>query len=603
MRSTDVSPDCNHCENLHSRIQELSTELARQKGFTNQYKAAHAKAKLREEEARAQLAEFKRANRDTAKLSRTIKTLESRLSALGVEGKTNPLRRIGEENKRLKKQIKEYEKHIRDLEEKVESLEQECQKLKTQNTRLSRCVYEKKNESRGRGSSSKDKGREKKQRKAGNGRRQREGLEQTVENKEVSACCEVCGKPFVSNGWEESSTIEVEVKAHKRIIRRQRCRGTCECSEGREVVAEAPARLFPHSEYGISVWAMYLYQRFCAHQTLGGTARWFENAGVEVPKGTLGSRDRAFVEIFNPVAAAIAEHLREEEVVHGDETGWRVMKFAQTKGNTRAWLWICASEHAVLVNIDESRSAAAGLLLFGGLGKPGAIQYLVSDRYRSYNVISRETGLVLAYCWAHARRDFIDISAADKKIRRWADKWISRIGNLYKMNELRNRCFDKDTQVRRKGYEHRQRRLEEEVEKFFGMVEKELERTAESSPKHQPLSSLISHREGLSVFVGAPQVPMDNNLAERGIRPAVITRKIAYGSQSEGGAQLMSCLYSVMETLRINGINTYRWLVDYLEACAANGGEPPRSLSEFLPWTMSEERLGDMSIDPRGMGP
>ena len=52
------------------------------------------------------------------------------------------------------------------------------------------------------------------------------------------------------------------------------------------------------------------------------------------------------------------------------------------------------------------------------------------------------------------------------------------------------------------------------------------------------------------------------------------------------------------ETLRINGVNVYRWFVDYLEVCAANGGEAPADLSQFLPWTMDERRFGSMSIVP-----
>lgn len=603
MSTTDAHRDCSCCENQ----QALRTELVEQKKLAGSYKNLHAKAKSREEKAKSQLHEFRRENKDKAALLGKIKELEGRLSALGIEG-ANPFRRTGEENKRLKKQVKELEVLVRGLQGRIESLKGEREKLKTQVARLSRSLYESGNESRRkrRGSSSKDKGsasgssEEKKRRKEGNSRTKREGLEEVLENMEASAYCEECGEPFVSNGWEESSTTEVEVRPHKRIIRRQRVRGKCECSRGREVVAKAPARLFPHSEYGNSVWAFYLYQRFSQHQTLCGVARWFENVGARVPKGTLGSRDRAFLDMFGPMGEAIAEHLRGSDVIHGDETGWRLMKLGSQKGNTRAWLWLCASEDAVLVNIDKSRSAAAGLELFGGLRGPGAVQYLVCDRYCSYSAISKETGLTLVFCWAHVRRDFIDVGRGDKEFSVWCARWLKRIGNLYGINRKRVDCFDRGSA---KGFKRYQRRLEEEVEKFFDMAEKELKGTVRSSAKSKPLSSLISHREGLSVFVGAPAVPMDNNLAEREIRPAVIARKLSYGSQSECGAKLMSCLYSVAETLRVNGINAYRWFLDYLDACAHNGGRAPEDLSRFLPWTMDEQSPGSMSVVPRGMSP
>lgn len=591
--------DCSCCKNQ----QALRTELVEQKKLAGNYRTLHAKAKSRAEKAQQELHEFKRKNKDVAGLLGKIKCLEGRLSALGIQSSLNPLRRIGEENKLLKKEVKELEGQKKELEGHIRSLEQQCEKLRTQVARLTRSLYG--NESRrgnsekgkGSGSSSrKDKGN--KERKKGNSRTKREGLEETVENIEVSACCEQCGKPFVSNGWEESSTIEVEVRAHKRIIRRQRVRGRCECSGGREVAAVAPKRLFPHSDYGNSVWGMYLYQRFSRHQTLCGVQRWFEDLGARVPKGTLGSRDRAFLDMFRPMGEAIAGHLRESEVIHGDETGWRLMKLASEKGNTKAWLWLCASESAVLVNIDRSRSAAAGLELFGRLRKPGVVQHLVCDRYSSYRGISRETGFKLAFCWAHVRRDFIDVGRAGRGFAVWCARWLKRIENLYRINRKRTASISGAG-----GFELHQRRLTEAMEKFFYMVEQEFGRTEESSAKYQPLCSLISHREGLSVFVDVPEVPMDNNLAEREIRPAVIARKLSYGSQNECGAKLMSCLYSVAETLRVNGINARRWFVDYLDACAENGGAAPKDLCGFLPWAMDERRLEGLSIVPVGMGP
>ena len=104
------------------------------------------------------------------------------------------------------------------------------------------------------------------------------------------------------------------------------------------------------------------------------------------------------------------------------------------------------------------------------------------------------------------------------------------------------------------------------------------------------LRSLVKHREGLSVFVEHPQVPMDNNLAERVLRGPVIGRRLSFGSDSEGGARFTARMYSVLGTLAANGINVLRWLEAWLGECAANGGRPPRDLSPWLPWSMSGER-------------
>ena len=100
----------------------------------------------------------------------------------------------------------------------------------------------------------------------------------------------------------------------------------------------------------------------------------------------------------------------------------------------------------------------------------------------------------------------------------------------------------------------------------------------------------MNHREGLSVFIDRPQVPLDNNLAERVLRGPVIGRRLSFGSDSENGARFTALMYSVVGTLTLNGIDVLRWLQAWLAACAANGQRPPHDLSSWLPWSMSEER-------------
>ena len=113
---------------------------------------------------------------------------------------------------------------------------------------------------------------------------------------------------------------------------------------------------------------------------------------------------------------------------------------------------------------------------------------------------------------------------------------------------------------------------------------------SERTRKAKPLRSLLNHREGLCVFVDNPQVPMDNNLAERTLRGPVIGRRLSFGSNSEDGARFTAIMYSVVGTLSMNGIDVLRWLEAWLKACAKNGGKPPHDLSPWLPWSMSEER-------------
>ena len=81
-----------------------------------------------------------------------------------------------------------------------------------------------------------------------------------------------------------------------------------------------------------------------------------------------------------------------------------------------------------------------------------------------------------------------------------------------------------------------------------------------------------------------------DNLAERTLRGAVIGRRLSFGSDSEAGAHLTALMYSVVETLAVNGIDVRLWLTEWLRACAANGGRAPPDLSRWLPWSMSHKR-------------
>ena len=110
----------------------------------------------------------------------------------------------------------------------------------------------------------------------------------------------------------------------------------------------------------------------------------------------------------------------------------------------------------------------------------------------------------------------------------------------------------------------------------------------------EALRSLLNHREGLSVFVDRPQVPLDNNRAERLLRGPAIGRRLSFGSDSEDGARFTAIMYSVVGTLSMNGIDILSWLDTWLAACAENDRKPPDDLSPWLPWSMSEERRREL---------
>ena len=408
--------------------------------------------------------------------------------------------------------------------------------------------------------------------------------------KQDALVCSCCGKPYVANGERSSSVIEIEVKAHIRRIVRPRYRRGCECAPSPlEVTAPPPARLFPRTPYGTSVWARILFERFACFRPVRRVAAWLADQGLAISPGTLAGSVARFLPLFEPLAKAILAHQNEMTVRHGDETGWRIQSLSETGRSRRAWLWISVSADAVYFLIDPSRSAEVAMKLFGDTD---CIVFLVCDRYIAYGKMARELDgkVILCWCWVHQRRDFIECAAGQAKLTQWCEGWIERIAAIYRLNEKRLKHYDPGLERQTPAFDAAQDELKKAVDGLFAEAEAELAGLSAKAREGKALRSLLKHREGLSVFVDNPQVPMDNNVAERGVRGAFIGRRSSFGSDSEDGADFTAMMYSVVGTLALNGIDVLRWLEAWLAACAENGRKPPDDLSPWLPWSMSEER-------------
>ena len=99
---------------------------------------------------------------------------------------------------------------------------------------------------------------------------------------------------------------------------------------------------------------------------------------------------------------------------------------------------------------------------------------------------------------------------------------------------------------------------------------------------------------GLTLFLEHPDLPLDNNQAERALRGPVVGRKNYYGSGAQWSGELSATLFSLFHTLERWQINPRTWLTEYLKrlnACAVAGGRVPEDYQRFLPWNRPEARL------------
>jgi transposase len=170
--------------------------------------------------------------------------------------------------------------------------------------------------------------------------------------------------------------------------------------------------------------------------------------------------------------------------------------------------------------------------------------------------------------------------------------WVEDIRELYRLNAARLEAWDATLRLEQQpaAFVERHRALETQLRQMQARCEAHLQEPDLHLVKHKVLSSLHNHWDGLTVFVGRPEVAMDNNSAERILRNPVVGRKNYYGSGSVWSAHLAAMLFSVIQTVLLWGLNPHHWLHAFLQACADHGGQSPTDLSAFLPWQMTPER-------------
>jgi transposase len=433
--------------------------------------------------------------------------------------------------------------------------------------------------------------------------------------------CPSCGLPHLPNPAldEHSDVIEVEVKAYVRRIRRPaytRHPG-CTCEDTPAIVtAPPPPRSIPRSDYGVSFWVEVLLSKYRYAQPSNRHLQDLKDQGLPVSPGTLAGGLQALAPLFEPVLEALYCKQMTEELFHNDETRWEVFVEIEGKVGTRWYLWVTRSPSVIFYCIDPSRSAAVPGAHFAGLQADKAI--VVCDRYSAYKKLARlAENILLAFCWAHVRRDFLDAGRAFTELEAWALEWKARIATLYHLNRLRLEQWDPRLTLGEQSAAFRQHH--EALQAALESMHEEATRTVAENDGRAPdatlsksartrrtkvLRSLLEHWSGLIVFVENPEVPMDNNRAENTIRMPVNGRKNYSGSGSIWSAELAAMLFAILQTMVLWGINPRHWLTCYLTACAENGGRAPRMIDPFLPWSMDETRRAALARPaPPGAAP
>jgi transposase len=425
------------------------------------------------------------------------------------------------------------------------------------------------------------------------GRSMQPELPQRVEVVELeSPKCPSCGLGFSEfPGTEDSEVLEIEVKAYRRVIRRLRYKTTCNCGCMPGIVTAPPVpRLIDRGKFGVSVWTTVLLDKFLYGRPSHRLIQDLADHGLEMSPGTLAGGLKAIAPLFKPLDQLLLAKLRSEAHWHADETRWAVFAATEGKVGHRWYLWVFHSPSVVHYVLDPSRATT---VIEGEL--KGVTKGIINcDRYSAYKKFARlYPGILLAFCWAHQRRDYLELGNAHPSLLSWAMDWVDLIGQLYHLNGLR--CgADEGSEERRQ----HQEQLQLAIKKMASKLDAALIDPLVPKPAIKVLKSMKNHWPGLTVFVDHPWVPMDNNKAERAVRLPVVGRKNFYGSGAQWSGELAASMYSVLMTVVLWGLNARTWLSAYLQACADNNNQAPQDMSPFLPWAMDEARLRAMCRGP-----
>jgi transposase len=412
--------------------------------------------------------------------------------------------------------------------------------------------------------------------------------------------CPQCGEALMPfPGVEACDIIEVQVQAHIRRIQRPRYQKTCQCPGVPGIVTAPPApRVIPKSPLGVSVWTRVLLDKYLYSRPTHRFCQELEHDGLHLPQGTLTNGLQRLKGLFEPLMPVLYEQQMTEKVFHGDETRWEVFEEVAGKTGHRWYLWVMQSASVVYYRMAPGRGADVPKAHFAKLRKDLLEVVLVCDRYRAYKSLAKGCDeLILAYCWAHVRRDFLKAARSWPELESWMFTWVDDIRELYRLNKTRLEEWDKQLPLDQQSsaFAERQRDLETKLSEMQERGEAHLQEPELHLAKQKVLSSLHNHWDGLTVFVGRPEVAMDNNAAERILRNPVVGRKNYYGSGSVWSAHLAAVMFSILQTMLLWGLNPHHWLSTFLQACADNGGQSPADLSSFVPWQMTAERREELS--------
>jgi hypothetical protein len=198
---------------------------------------------------------------------------------------------------------------------------------------------------------------------------------------------------------------------------------------------------------------------------------------------------------------------------------------------------------------------------------------LHADGYAGFNSIFEKGAVTEAACWAHVRRKFFD--EYESKKAPIAEEMLDRIGALYGVEaEARGKPPDERKRLR----QQKSKPLLDDLKAWLAAINTKLSQKTDLAAA---IRYTLTRWKALTRFVEDGRLEIDNNAAERSIRPLAIGRKNYLFAGSDAGGERAAAIYSLIETAKLNGLDPEAYLRDVIARIADH---PINRIADLLPW-------------------
>ena len=409
-------------------------------------------------------------------------------------------------------------------------------------------------------------------------------VEQIYDIPEEEKIC-ACGGCMHCIGDERSEQLEI-IPATIQVIVTVRKKYACRsCTDGIKT-AKTPPVLLPKSIATPGLLAHVIIAKYEDHLPLYRQEAMWQRLGIDLARSTLCNWVLKTAEALEVLIPILQTELMIQGYVQADETPVQVMEDKKVRLSKTAYMWVIYCDlhptKGVVYKFAMNRSAVNPNEFFKNY-----IGYLQTDAYAGYNDTKKKDDIKCLGCWAHARRKFVAMVKATKKVGA-AHYAVDIIRQLYKIEAEIPADSSPEAIV-----EIRTEKSKPILDDFVIWLRKKRETALPKGPLCKAINYLLDRWEDFIMYLEDGRLNIDNNTCENIIRPFAIGRKNWLFMGNERGGKAAAVLYSLINTCRLNKINTYDYLNFVITEFPKINQENKEELKTLLPHYYASKPVKD----------